>query len=115
MSIIKYKAVNPVVNVKLPFYNSKNGIFYIPINHTYKYYIEAIVPQTGGGVKYYILLGKTKFDNNCRICHTDAYGRVQVRIKGSFKEFVLDELKERANLNVEYIESADDYDAYHIY
>lgn len=114
MGIIKYKVLNPVKDNKMPFFDERKGIFYVPITGYYRYYVEAIVPCEEGGVDYFLLLGKIKFDANCRLCNTDNYGRVQIKIKGDFKEFIINETKERGNVKVEYIESADDYDVFKI-
>lgn len=114
MGIIKYKILHPVTNTKLPFFDNKKGIFYVPISNNYRYYVEAVVPLEDGGVNYFLLLGKTKFDINCRLCHTDNYSRVQIKIKGDFKDFVINESKERGNVKIEYIESTDDYDVFKV-
>lgn len=114
MSIYKYKVLNPVNNTKLPFFDERKGIFYVPISGSYRYYVEAIVPQEEGGVIYFLLLGKVKFDINCRLCHTDDYGRVQIKIKGEMKDFIVDECKERGNVKVEYVETIEDYDVFSV-
>lgn len=112
--IHKYNVLNPVTNPKLPFFDERKGIFYVPLKTIYRYYVEATVPSTEGYNHYYLLLGKTKYDTNCRLCHTDAYGRVQVKIKGEIRDFVIKESLERGNVQVTYIESTLDYDVYEI-
>lgn len=111
MGIFKYKVINPTTNAKLPFFDEKKGIFYIPLSNSYRYYVETVV-ETKHAISHYLLLSKTKFDVNCRLCHTDNYGRVQIKVKGRFKDFIIDETKERGNLIVEYVESIENYDVF---
>jgi len=114
MAIHKYKVINPVKIPKLPFYDDKKGIFYIPLKTKYRYYVEAVIEDGQGGVNYYILLSKEKFDINCRLCHTDDYGRVQIKLRGEVLDYVIKESIERGNVNVVYIESVEGYDVYSI-
>lgn len=115
MGIFRYKIINPVKDSKLPFYDERKGILFITnIKTNYKYYIEAVIYQEDSSVDYFLLLGKDKFDANCRLCHTDNYGRVQVKVKGQFKDFVVEECKERGNIKVEYIETIGDYDVFSV-
>ena len=115
MPIYNYEIINPVVNTKRPFFNNKNGLFIFPISIKYKYYIEcAITNENTGNREYYLLLSKTKFDNNCRLCNIDNYGRCQIKVRGEIKDFIIRETKFNGNMSVEYIESTDDYDIYSI-
>lgn len=114
MTIHKYQVINKIKDTKLPFYDAKKDIFFIPIKTKYRYYVEAIVPDGEGGNNYYILLGNIKFDTSCKICHTDNYGRVQVKVRGEIKDFIIRESIERANVNITYIESTSDYDVYEV-
>ncbi len=115
MGIFKYSILHPVTDTKLPFFNDKKGILYIPLKTIYRYYIEAVIADQDGNTTYYLLLGKTKFDSNCRLCHTDDYGRVQIKVKsGEFRDYIYSESKERGNIIIEYIESNTDYDVYSV-
>ncbi len=112
MSIIKYEVLNPTSSNKKPFL-SKEGLLFFPVKEAYRYYVEcAITNEEHGGREYFILLGKEKFDSNCRLCKTDIYGRCQIKIKGEIKDYVVDEIKHRGNIDIEYLESADNYDVF---
>lgn len=113
MAIHKYQVINHITDAKKPFFDEKKGIFYVPVKHKYRYFVEAVVANTiEGGYDYYLLLGNTKFDVNCRLCNTDGYGRCRIKVKGQMKEFILDEIHNRSNLDIEYIESTDNYDVF---
>lgn len=112
--IYKYNIINPTTNTKKPFFDTKRGIFYIPLNKTYRYFVEAAIPHKDGGDHYHLLLSKIKFNESCRLCNTDDYGRVKVKLKGEIKHYVEKECRDRGNVNVEYIESIDDYDVFSI-
>ena len=74
MTLFKYDILNPVKDNKRPFFDEKKGLFYIPINANYRYYIEAaITNQDTGGREYYLLFSTNKFDDNCRLCKVDGY------------------------------------------
>lgn len=111
--IVKYNILNPISNNKKPFY--KNNFLYIPSIGKYNYFLEASLQNEYGGVDYYLLFGKTKFNEHCRKCITDNYGRVKINIKGSIKDYVKEECERYGNINVDYVESADDYDVFTIY
>ena len=112
--IHKYRIVNPVKDTKLPFFDERKGIFYVPLKSNYRYYVACITPNTDGDVDYHILLGKTKFNPNVRLCHTDDYGRVQIKIKGEIRDYIIKESIERGNVQVTYIETTLDYDVFEI-
>lgn len=114
MGIYKYKVLNPITDKKLPFFDERKGIFYVPMKESYRYYVACVTPNINGDVDYHILLGKTKFDINCRICHTDNYGRVQIKIQSPIKDYIIFETHERGNVKVTYVESIDDYDVFEI-
>lgn len=116
MGIFKYQIINPAKDTKKPYYDDKKGILYITdIKTPYRYFVEAITAnKEEGGNNYYIILGRNKFDNSCRICHTDGYGRCQVKVKGEIKDFIVNETNERGNININYIESTDDYDVFEV-
>jgi len=114
MGLFKYTAINPTKDNKLPFFDERKGIFYVPLKSSYRFYIEASQFTKDNGIEYYILLSKTKFDNNCRLCHTDGYGRVQIKVKGDLLNYIINESKERGNITVDYVESSDYYDVYRV-
>ena len=113
MPIIKYEVINPVKDSKRPFFDNKSGLFYIPVKAPYRYYVEvANTNMHTGGREYYILLSTTKFDEHCRLCSVDGYGRCRIKLRGEIKEYVVEETKYRGNINVIYLESENNYDVY---
>lgn len=111
--ITEFNIINPVTNPRSPFYNQKKGLFYFPTSIKYKYYLECTKINTKTqDIEFYILLGKTKFNEHCKQCHIDNYARCQIRPAGKLKEYILEEIKERGNFIMDYIESEEDYDIY---
>lgn len=111
--IYKYEILNCKIDKKRPFFD-KNGLLYIPhIGKHYKYYIAATRYNTTIAEKeYFLLLSNTKFDFNCRNCNVDDWGRLKINLKGEIKDYLIDKYSNYSNVNVEYIESEDDYDVY---
>lgn len=115
MTIVKYKILNPITNHKKPYYDYKRKQFIFPVKTKYKYFLEAAqFDPVINDNNYFILLGETKFDDNCRTCETDMYGKCKVRVIGALKDYILDQLEDRGNLKVEYVESGEGYDVFSI-
>lgn len=113
MPIFKYDILNPVKDNKRPFFDEKRGLFYIPVKTNYRYYIEAAITNAeNGGREYYILLSNIKFDENCRLCNVDGYGRCKIKVKGELKDYIIQESSYRGNIDVTYMETEDVYDVY---
>jgi hypothetical protein len=113
MSVYNYKIINPKINRKKPFLD-RRGFFIVPrIGKNYKYYIEASTfnPNTGDD-DYYILISDICFDEQCKKCRVDDYGRLKIPVTGLIKDYLINESKNRGNFNFEYIESLDAYDVY---
>ena len=111
--IAKYEIINPVSNNKSPFFNEKKGLIYFPTKSNYKYYLECSrINESTKDIDFFILLSEEKFNDNCKKCHVDNYGRCQIRPAGKLKEYILNECKERANFKMDYIETEDNYDIY---
>lgn len=113
--IHNFKVVNPSVSNKKPFID-KRGNLYIPLTGArYRYFLEVsnYDPDTGDDY-YYIMFGNIKFNEHCRLCAVDMYGRVQVPVKGVIKDYILRETKERGNVEVKYLESTENYDIFSV-
>ena len=109
MSIYNYEILNPVISPKRPFYDTKRKLLFFPANgSSYRYYIDTFARE------YYVLLSYRKFDDNCRICRVDNYGRCQINLRGEIKDYVIQETKRRGNIEIEYVESERDYDVFAI-
>lgn len=102
MSILNYEILNPKTDNKRPFL-LRNGLFCFHTDYkNIKYYLECARIENYER-KYYLLVGETKFDKNCRLCSVDDYGRCKIKIKGELKNYIESEIKERGNINVEEI------------
>lgn len=113
--IVKYKILNPLIDHKKPYYDIKRNQLVIPVKTNYTYFLEASQYNPEKGIdEYFILLGKTKFDDSCRQCETNMYGKCKVRVLGELKKYILEQLEDRGNLEVEYVESGEYYDVYSI-
>lgn len=113
--IFKYEVINPVTNNKKPFYDYKRKLFLFPVDIDYKFYVEcARTNETTGGREYFILLNNIRFDENCRKCRVDDYGRCQINVRGEIKDYILREMEYRGNIEVNYISNDGDYDVYQI-
>lgn len=113
--IANYDILNPISDKKSPFYNAKKGLFYFHTKTKYKYYLECSrINEQTHDLEFYIFLSKVKFNQNCKSCHVDNYGRCQIRPAGKLKEYILEESKERANFIMDYLETVNDYDIYNL-
>lgn len=112
IDIYKYNILNPVPDKTRAFV--KNGIFYVPINEKYKYYLEVSQDNSYGGVDYFILFGKTKFNRHCKSCQCDNFGHIKLRLKGAIKDYVFETCERYGNINVDYVESNDYYDVFSV-
>lgn len=114
MGIYNYEILNPVISSKKPFYDIKRKLLFFPVNRSnYHYYVEVARNNKDTFAReYYVLLSNRKFDDNCRVCHVDNYGRCQINLRGELKDYVIQETKYRGNIEVEYVESERDYDIF---
>lgn len=114
MSIFKYEVLNPVANKNKPHYSK--GFFIVPnINKPYRYFVEAANYNTTTFNKdYYLLLSVDRFDENCRKCRVDDYGRLKVKPKGEFKDYIEDVTSANGNITFEYLSTEGDYDVWQI-
>lgn len=108
--IIKYDVLNPIPEKNKPYV--KQGLLYISINKNYRYFLEAATDNAFGGRTYYLLFSNHKFNQSCRICQRDGYGKIKLKLKGEIKDYVYDYCNRYGNIDFEYVESADDYDVF---
>lgn len=113
--ILKYNLINPAIDKKKPYYDEKTKTLKFQVKSNYRYFIQATqINQTTHIKEYFLLLGTEKFDDACKKCQTNQYGKCSVPLSDEFKEFVIEECKERGNIIVEYTESDEGYDAYNV-
>lgn len=115
MTITKYNVLNPSINRKQPYYDVNKELFLFPVKSKYRYFVEASRFNREKNInEYYLLLGSVKFDDNCRLCEVNEYGKCKVKLKGEIKEYVMNECSERGNIECNYIETEDDYDVFRV-
>lgn len=114
--IVKYEIVNPVINRKRPYLDDKDYLIVPNAIKNYKYYIECKLYNTKElCYEYFLLLGVTKFDENCRKCHVDDYGRLKCKLHGETLNYIKTQRIANGNNVCNYLESEDDYDTFIIY
>ena len=115
MSIYKYVVITPATNKSKPIIKS-NGLLIVPnIKKSYKYYLECCrYNPIKFENEYFILLSNNKFDERCKTCRVDDYGRLKLVIKSEMKDVLLKQMTDYSNVNFEYLESEDDYDVFTI-
>lgn len=116
MSILKYEIINPITNRKKPHID-KYGAFIIPaIKKNYKYYIEVKRYNTTTlCYEYFIILSIIKFDSQCKKCRVDDYGRLKLIVHGDIKDYIVNEINNRGNVEFNYMESEQEYDVWQVY
>ena len=114
--LVKYEVINPLPIRTKPHLN-RRGELVIPNIATLKYnwYLEVARDNVvTGDREYYILFSITKFDPSC-IKLTKDYGRKYViQLHGEFADFVHREINTRANVDIDYLYSEDNYDVWEI-
>lgn len=113
--IPKYNIINPISNTKKPYYDFKFNYFIFPVDRKYKYFVEAAnFNQTKGYMEYFIILDEKPFDENCRKCEVNMYGKCKVKLLGEIKDYVRNECRERGNIEVSYVETINSADVFSI-
>lgn len=115
MDIIKYDLVEPVSDKSKPFYFANRHSIVCRFDTCYEYYIEVqqYNPDTNS-YSFYLLMYKEKLNQNCRKINRDNYGRSIMRLHNRLDDYVSQECKNRGNVNVDYLESTDEYDVYSV-
>lgn len=113
MTIVKYNVIDPAIDKHKPYYDVKKKLFIFPVKQRYSYFVQAYQINSVTNIKeYLLLLGKEKFDESCRRCQVNQYGKCNMRITDEFLEYVKGECAERGNIEIEYLESENNYDVY---
>ena len=114
--LAKYEIVNPLPIRTKPHLN-RRGELVIPNIATLKYnwYLEVARDNVvTGDREYYILFSTDKFDSSC-IKLTKDYGcKYVIQLHGEFADFVHREINTRANVDIDYLYSEDNYDVWEI-
>ena len=113
--IYNYEIINPVTNRKSPYLDGKGFIIAPAINKNYRYYIE--VRRYNNNTlcyEYFILLSTTKFDNQCKKCRVDDYGRLKVKLGKELYDIAKEEMIATGNVSFVYNETENDYDVWEL-
>lgn len=111
--IYNYEILNPVTDNKQPFYDFKRGLFCFKVQKKYKYYVEcARINEFNQKREYYIILGEEKFDDNCRPCSVDMYGRCKIKVQGEMKDYIVGIAEIIGNIEINYAYSQDGMDVW---
>lgn len=109
--INNYQVIAPVINKKLPYITNYGTLVVSRFHKKYKYYVEVKQYDTyADDYNYYILLSEEKFDEQCRTCRIDDYGRLFIVLHKDILEYAKAESERRGNLNFEQIDSSDEFD-----
>ena len=115
MTITKYNIINTLSNKKLPYYDFKTDYFIVPFKSSYRWFVEAAnYNKEKGYNEYYILVSNEKFDENCRRCETNQYGKCKFKLLGEIKDYVISECNDRGNITCDYVETCGNYDVFRI-
>lgn len=112
--IAKYQVINPIPIRTKPYFNHRGQLVIPNINPLqYKWYLEVARDNTiTNDREYFLLFSTIKFDYNCCKVFKDFGGRSVIIPHGEFADYLNKEISARANVDVEYLESEDDYDVY---
>lgn len=115
MDIINFDIVSPIVNKHKPFYFNNRQSLVCRFQQRYDYYVECSrFDPDKQCYHYYLLLYKDKLNDNCRKINNDNYGRSIIMLHNDMNNYVKSECKIRGNINVEYLESTEEYDVYSV-
>lgn len=116
IDIYTYDIINPVLNRKKAWFDIKKGLIFFPCPTShYRYFVECALNVDKLGRQYYILLSSIKFNENCRICQTDCYGRVKIPVRGELKDYLSNNYNNSFNINIELQDRCDIYDVFCIF
>lgn len=114
-NIYKYKIINIIPDINRPYINDKDELIVPRTNGYYKWFVEAINYNRNNAIdKYYILLSYNKFNNSCRGCKIDRKNNLIIPVLGEIRDYIKRECKEHGNVDVNYIESTDEYDVFEV-
>lgn len=111
MCIVGYDVIKTKTNKEETWYDTNKNIIYTrQLAYGYKYFVEAqkFNPDTNDYDRY-IIVGKTKFNSQCRRLDYDDFGRYKIRPIG-LKDYFQSSNKREFNLIL--IEYNDTYDVY---
>lgn len=115
MEIVKYDIIDKVIDKTKPFFDKEKGFFVFRIQPTYRYYLQARQYNSNTcQYEYFLIMGLTNFNSNCRRFRRDDFGRYKVRLTKELKDYVLNNIEDNLNFELNYIESLDSCDVWQI-
>lgn len=115
MEIVKYEIIDKVIDKKRPFFDKERGLFIFRVNPKYRYYLQCkqYNPQQCE-YDYFLLMGLTMFNENCKQCRRDDFGRYKIRLTKELKDYIIEASADNANFDLIYVESTELYDVWQI-
>lgn len=110
MPVYRYSIIPKNTNRQYPRFDKSKNILYLKIDKVYKYYAEAKEVND----KYYLLFSNEKFDDNCKTCNIDSYGRYRLRLSNVFRDMLNNILDIDCNIKLTYVETIDSYDVFEL-
>lgn len=102
-------------NKKYPKYNKDRHTIYTKFDKPYRFYLEVRDYNTDYNTyNYYILLGETKFDENCKSITFDDYGRSKIRCCDNIHNEIMNCLENKNTFDLIRENSNEEYDLYSI-
>lgn len=115
MDITTYDIIAPVSDKTKPRFFSKINSLVFRLDKKYKYYVEVSRYNKEEDIySYFLLLSNYNFNINCRKINNDNYGRTIIILHNNLLEYIKAESKSRGNINIDYIESTNEYDVYSV-
>lgn len=109
---LKFNIVKPKIDRHKPYYEVGRNRFFFPVHKSYMYYLEVSTTDENNIITYYILVGKDKFNDNCRRCEVNGLGNCRIQLHDALKDYVIKECNERGNITCTLIDENSDYDTY---
>ena len=114
--INKFEIINPTIDKSKPYLNRRKELV-IPhlTNYKYKWYLEVARDNVITGDRdYFILFSKNKFDDNCLKIIKDYGCRTAIMPIGELAIYIYREIKNRANIEINYLYSEDNFDVFEV-
>lgn len=115
MEILQYEIIDKKLDRLKPYYDKKKSLLIFRIQGAYNYYCQArkYNPETND-YEYFLLLGKTRFNDNCNIFYRDDFGRYKIRATDKLRIYMESITIDNANFELDCVDSNEYYDVWQI-
>ncbi len=115
MELFDFQIVKRKTNKNLPYIDDKERLIIPNANKAYKYYLETVrYNPEAEDYERYILFGNKPFNENCERCTIDNYGRIKLFLSKEFKHYLVKEIANGNNIDLQYVETRDEFDVWEI-